>query len=279
MSTTPNPQAASPRPSQPATSPGPGGGPRASRAPSAGWYGLVVLVSLGIWAALSTRIDPLFLPGPQRVAVAAWELTREGSLAGHVGASYFRVLTGWFLGSLIAIPIGLLAGRLWYVRLALSPYVNFFRFVPPIAFVTLALIYFGIGETSKVVLVMYASMFIVLLNTMDGVQRVSIDKLRAAASLGATRRQVLWTVVVPATIPEIITGLRVSMGAAFMTVIAAELVAAQSGVGFLIFRARVLARTDIVFLGIMLLGAMGFLADWLFRMVIERVAYRYEIRI
>jgi len=242
-------------------------------------YIVMILVTLGAWWALSTRIHPLFLPGPQAVFKTGIEMTSDGTLLQHIRASYYRIIVGWVIGSAVAVPLGLLAGRAKIFRLAFYPYINFFRFIPPIAFVTLSLIYFGIGEASKIALVVYASMFIVVLNTMNGAASVPIDKVRAAQCLGANHRQVLLGVVIPATIPDIVTGLRVSMGAAFMTVIAAELVAAQTGVGFMLFNARVLARTDIVFLAIIVLGLMGLLADWILRVVLTRVAYRYEVNL
>jgi ABC-type nitrate/sulfonate/bicarbonate transport system permease component len=241
-------------------------------------YLAVVAVSLAVWQVVSTMTDPLYLPSPSTVARAAADGIADGSLPHNIGISYFRVLSGWAIGTVIAIPIGLVAGRSSFVRTVLAPYIHFFRFIPPIAFVTLALIYFGIGEMSKVSLVIYTTTFVVLLNTMDGALSVSVEKIRAAQSLGASRLKVMTTVVVPASIPDIVTGMRIGMGNAFMTVVAAELVAAQAGIGFMIFNARVLLRTDIVFVGIITLGVMGFVADAVFRQTIQRATYRYGIR-
>lgn len=241
-------------------------------------YVVVVAASLVVWHIASTMTDPLYLPSPVTVSEAAVDGIQDGSLVDNVTISYFRVLSGWAIGAAIAIPVGLVAGRTSIVRTVLAPYIHFFRFIPPIAFVTLALIYFGTGEVSKVSLVIYTTTFVVLLNTLDGAQSVSLEKIRAAQSLGASRLKVMTTVVIPASVPDIVTGMRIGMGNAFMTVVAAELVAAESGVGFMIFNARVLLRTDLVFVGIITLGVMGFVADAVFRQTIQRATYRYGIR-
>lgn len=241
-------------------------------------YLTVVAISILVWHAASLVTDPLYLPSPLTVGRTAVTGIADGTLIDNIGISYFRVLSGWVVGCALAIPIGLVAGRFTVVRTVLAPYIHFFRFIPPIAFVTLALIYFGIGELSKVSLVIYTTTFVVLLNTLDGAQSVSIDKIRAGQSLGASRLRLMTTVVIPAAVPDIVTGMRIGMGNAFMTVVAAELVAAESGIGFMIFNARVLLRTDIVFVGIITLGVMGFVADAVFRQTIQRAAYRYGIR-
>lgn len=241
-------------------------------------YTAVVAAALVLWHLLSLVVNPLFLPSPLRVGAATVELIGSGEMLQHVSASYGRVLSGWFIGAALAIPLGSLAGRVALLRVALEPFLNFFRFVPPIAFLSLALIWLGIGETSKVALIVYASFFIVFLSAVAGVQGVDKEKIHAAQCLGASRRQVITTVVMPAAVPEIVTGLRTAMGIAFMTVVAAELVAAETGIGFLIYNSRLFARTDIVFAGILALGVMGLTADILFRQLTRPIHYRYALR-
>ena len=189
------------------------------------------------------------------------------------------ILLGWVIGCAIAIPLGLVAGRSALVRAIFDPYVEFFRFIPPIAFITLFLIWFGLGETSKILLIVYTTMFVTFLNTMTGAMSVEPEKIRAARCMGATPRQTFVHVVVPATVPHIVTGLRLAMGNAFMTVVAAELVAAQSGVGHLIWNSRLFAQTDFVFVGIITLGLMGFTANWALKKIALRLAYRYNIQL
>lgn len=241
-------------------------------------YLSVIVVSLVVWHVASLFISALFLPGPIRVATAAGGLLASGDLATHVSISYRRIGSGWALGSIVAIPLGILAGRVRVIGAAFEPHLNFFRFVPPIAFLSLSLIWFGIGESSKIALIIYASFFIVFLNTITGAQAVDVEKIRGAQCLGASKLQVLTTVILPATTPYIVTGLRTAMGNSFMTVVAAELVAANEGVGWLIWNSRLFARTDLVFVGIFTLGIMGTVADAIFRLAVKPTALRYGIK-
>lgn len=248
-----------------------------SRSP---WVVAIVLAtSLVLWDLAARLTIPILLPPPAEVARAAWKSASDGSLFRHIGASYFRILTGWAIGCVIAVPVGILAGRLRWVRAVLDPYIEFFRFIPPIAFVTLFMIWFGLGETSKVALIVYTAFFTTFLSTLAGAMSVETERIRAAQCLGATRSQVFFRVIVPATVPHIVTGVRLSLGLAFMTVIAAEFIAAQTGVGYMIFSARLFAQTDYVFLGIIVLGAMGFVANWILNRILSRIAYRYDVKL
>ena len=143
--------------------------------------------------------------------------------------------------------------------------MEFFRFIPPIAFVTLAVIWFGLGETSKIVLIVYTTLFMVAINTMIGVLGVDPDKRFAALCLGASKRQVFSMSSFPPSFPNIVTGMKIAMGNSFMTVVSAEMVAAKSGIGFLIFNSRLFLLTEWIFVGIITLGIMGFIADRLLR--------------
>ena len=140
-----------------------------------------------------------------------------------------RILAGWGMGVVLGIPLGMLMGHFHFVRHLLDPYIEFFRFIPPIAFVTLAVIWLGPGEGSKISLILYTTVFIVTLNTIAGVHAVSELRLRAAASLGAGPMKTLLTVVVPSTVPYMVTGARIAMGNSFLTIVSAEIVAAQRG--------------------------------------------------
>ncbi len=242
-------------------------------------YAALAAGTLVVWQAISAFTLPIFFPPPVEVAAAFWQTLSDGTLLQHVGASYLRIFAGWAIGCALAIPLGLLAGRSALVRLLVEPYIEFFRFIPPIAFIGLFLIWFGLGETSKVLLIVYTALFATFVNTLAGAMAVEPEKIRAAQCLGATPRQIFTHVVVPATVPYIVTGLRLAMGNAFMTVIAAELVAAQSGVGHLIWNSRLFAQTDFVFVGIITLGLMGFAANWGLSRVLQRVAYRYGIHL
>ena len=170
-------------------------------------------------------------------------------------------------------------GRFSIVRRLLDPYIEFFRFIPPISFVTLAVIWFGIGETSKVVLIFYTSVFIVTINTIAGVLSVDESKLRAAASLGAGKMQTMLFVVLPATIPYVVTAARLAMGNSFLTIVSAEIVAAQEGLGALIWTSRNYGRTEWVFVGIVALGILGFIFDRVIRLAASRFLRRYAVAV
>ena len=233
-----------------------------------------------LWTFLAWWVGkPAFLPSPGKTLEGAIELVASGDLQSHVAASFTRIITGFVIGTLVGIPLGLAMGSSPLVRAFMDPYVEFFRFIPPIAFVTLAVIWFGLGETSKIVLIVYTTLFMVAINTMIGVLGVEPDKRFAALCLGASERQVFFHVTIPAVIPNIVTGMKIAMGNSFMTVVSAEMVAAKSGVGFLIFNSRLFLLTEWIFVGIITLGLMGFLTDRALRIVAARLLRRYEVRI
>lgn len=236
--------------------------------------GILIWTLLAWWAG-----KPAFMPSPAKTLEGAVELIKNGELYKGIVASFSRILIGYLIGSVIGIPIGLLMGRSQLVRTFMDPYVEFFRFIPPIAFVTLAIIWFGLGETSKVVLIIYTTLFMVAINTMIGVLSVEPDKIFAARCLGASERQVFLFVTIPASVPQIVLGMKIAMGNSFMTVVSAEMVAANSGVGFLIFNSRLFLLTEWIFVGILTLGIMGFVTDRVFRMLAGAMLKRYEVKV
>ena len=240
-------------------------------------YPAVLVITLVVWTAAAAMTSPWFFPSPLATVEAMVKLTRSGDLPTAIGISYFRILSGWAIGCIFAAPLALVAGRVKLVRMFIEPYVNFFRFVPPIAFLGIAILWFGIGETSKIAIVVYTSLFTVFLNTMAGAMAIDETPSRAARSLGANRRQVMAKVILPATIPAILVGMRIGMGFSFMTVIAAELVAAEQGVGFLIYNARLFLHTADAFAGIITLGLMGIVADTLFKLLAHRLFGRHPL--
>lgn len=242
-----------------------------------GYALLSAAVFVLIWWIASRLSSPHFLPSPWATAAAMWRLTLSGVLPEAIGYSYFRILTGWLIGAAIAVPAALFAGRIPVLRHLLEPFFNFFRFVPPIAFLGVAILWFGIGEQSKIALIIYTSLFTVFMSTMAGVTSLDQSPERAALCLGASKRQVLWRVVLPGAVPTIVVGMRIGMGFSFMSVVAAEMIAAQEGVGFLIYNARLLFKTANAFAGIITLGVMGLLADWLFRKLVKTVFHKHSL--
>ena len=162
------------------------------------------------------------------------------------------------------------------VRLVFEPYLHFLRFLPALAWIPAVMLWLGTGERAKIALLAYTTVFIVALNTMEGVARVPRNQVRAARSFGAARRQIFFLVTIPATVAYMLTGMRLAMGNCFMTVVAAELVASDSGLGYLIFSSRQWMQTELAFVGIFVLGLLGLIADHVFQTTSTRLLWRYE---
>jgi ABC-type nitrate/sulfonate/bicarbonate transport system permease component len=230
-----------------------------------------------IWHVASTwLVSSVLFPPPWAVIEKAVELIGDGTLGTEVAASLSRILIGFVCGSLIGIPIGLVIGSFTIVRRLLEPYTEFLRFIPATALITVAVIWFGIGEGAKIFLIIYTTVFVVIINTAAGVAAVAPNKIRAARSLGASRAQVFFFVAFPATIPYILTGMRLAMANSFVTIIAAELVAANSGLGRMIWDSRMYMLVDQIFVALLTLGLLGFTADRLFRWGIYAFAGRFS---
>jgi NitT/TauT family transport system permease protein len=220
---------------------------------------------VAIWWMMSLRFDVAVLPSP----VIAFEETKRlmvgGELIVHTAASLYRLLAGFIIGCLVAIPVGFAMGMVPFFRRMMEPVTEFFRFIPAIAMVVFALIWFGIGESSKIFLIVYNTFFSVALATEAGVTHVVPSRIHAVQSMGASQIQVVRFVVIPSVITYVIQGMRISMGRAFATIVSAEILAANSGLGFLIFSSREYSKMDTVIVAIIVLGILGLLIDRLFR--------------
>ena len=212
--------------------------------------------------ATGLRMQRLYLPAPEIVVERFFFLNTEGyqgfSLLAHTGYSVMRVLVGFFLGALVGIPIGYAMGLTYWSRGWFDPIVEFMRPIPPLALIPLIIIWFGIDETGKIVLLFLAALWIMIIAARSGVSGVAISKVHAAYSLGANKWQILSRVIVPNSLPEIFTGARVAMGVCWGTVVAAELVAANVGLGKMIVTASKFQQTDIIIVGIIVIGVIGF---------------------
>lgn len=216
------------------------------------------------------QMEPIWLPSPEAVAKRFIDIATNGyqntSLWGHLGASLMRVLAGFFLGSLVGIPLGYAMGLSNWFRGWFDPIVEFMRPVPPLALIPLVIIWFGIWESGKIVLLFLAALWIMTIAARAGVSGVKISKIHAAYSLGASKWQIMRHVIIPNSLPDIFTGARVAMGVCWGTVVAAELVAAEKGAGMMIIAASKFQLTDIVVMGIILIGIIGYGIDILMRM-------------
>tara|TARA_R110002020_G_scaffold327121_4_gene542862 strand:+ start:43778 stop:45046 length:1269 start_codon:yes stop_codon:yes gene_type:complete len=215
------------------------------------------------------QMEPLYLPSPEAVIDRTVRVLDEGfrgtSLLGHLGWSLFRVVAGFVCGAIVGIPLGYAMGLSNWFRGWFDPIVEFMRPVPPLALIPLVIIWAGIGETGKIILLFLAALWIMAIAARSGVSGVSISKVHAAYSLGASKWQIMRHVIIPNSLPEIFTGARVAMGVCWGTVVAAELVAAEKGAGMMIMVASKFQNTDIVILGIILIGVIGFGIDMLMR--------------
>ncbi|TDK43911.1 ABC transporter permease [Antarcticimicrobium luteum] len=220
------------------------------------------------------QMEPIWLPSPEAVVVRMGEIAGEGfrgsTLWEHLGYSLFRVVVGFFFGALLGIPLGYAMGLSNWFRGWFDPIVEFMRPVPPLALIPLVIIWAGIGETGKIILLFLAALWIMAIAARSGVSGVAISKVHAAYSLGASKWQIMRHVIMPNSLPEIFTGARVAMGVCWGTVVAAELVAAEKGAGMMIMVASKFQNTDIVIMGIILIGVIGFGIDMLMRWA-ERV--------
>ncbi len=237
---------------------------------------LSIAVGLGVWQIVATFfIDPYFLPSISSIFMGAVDLTKKGLLFRHIGFSLMRIFIGWLSGSLIAIPIGLIIGELPLFKQIIDPYIHFLRFIPAIALVTLFIVWFGVGEFSKVIMVTYATGFIVMINTASGVVSIHHDKKQAAQCLGASPRQIFFHIIIPATLPSIYLGMRLALASSFLVIVAVEMLAAEAGLGFLVWTSKLYFRIDWMFVGIFLLGTLGFLTDRGWRLFGNLVLKKY----
>lgn len=225
--------------------------------------------TLNIVPTTGMQMEPIWLPAPEAVWSRLGEIAtvgyRNSTLAEHLGYSLFRVIVGFMLGALVGIPLGYAMGLSNWFRGWFDPIVEFMRPVPPLALIPLVIIWAGIGEVGKIILLFLAALWIMAIAARSGVSGVRISKVHAAYSLGASKWQIMRHVIIPNSLPEIFTGARVAMGVCWGTVVAAELVAAEKGAGMMIMVASKFQSTDIVLMGIILIGIIGFSIDMLMR--------------
>ena len=241
------------------------------------WSVLSITVLAVLWVLSSAYdwVNPIFWPSPgavwdQLVTISA-EGYRNFTLWEHIGWSLYRILMGFGLGCVVGIPLGFAMGLSRIMRGMFDPIVEFFRPIPPLAFIPLVIIWSGIGERSKMLLLFLAALWIMAIAARAGVASVKLSKIHAAYTLGVNRRQLLSRVILPNALPEIFTGMRVAMGVCWGTVVAAELVAAESGVGFMIMVASTFLSTDIVVMGVIIIGIVGYGIDILMRQLEARL--------
>jgi NitT/TauT family transport system permease protein/taurine transport system permease protein len=235
-----------------------------------------VALGFGLWHLLSTYVfNPFLIPPPLEVFRTAIPMIVSGEILRDVSISMVRVLVGFTTGCLAAVVLGVLLGRIRLLHNLLDPIIELLRYLSPTAMIPIAVIWFGIGEMSKYFLIFWGTFFIVLINTVAGVWRAPVARQRAAECLGANSLQIFLLVVVPSAAPYIVTGMRVAMASSFMSIIPAEILAADSGIGYLLQKSSMLLQTNRIFVALLTICILGFFVDRIFRLAVERVLARY----
>jgi NitT/TauT family transport system permease protein len=239
---------------------------------------LVMAVLVAAWWALVVFTESAIFPTPLAVVQGTLELARDGTLWEHIGASLMRVGAGFGLAVLLAIPLGLWMGWVHGAFVTLNPLFQILRPISPIAWIPIAILWFGVGNASPIYLIFIASVFPMIVQTTAGVHTIEKRFLRAADNFGVTRKKLFLQVVFPATLPQIIVGMRIGLGVAWLVVVAAEMIALRSGLGYLIIDSRNAGnRYDLVIAGMIIIGLIGLALDGFMRLLesMKVVRWRY----
>ena len=236
-----------------------------------------VAVMLFIWWLVTTLglVKPLFIPPPQLVLAKFGQIWSEGftntSFLDHILISTLRVFGAFLLACIVGLPLGLAMGMSPLIRGIFDPPIEFYRPIPPLAYLPLMIIWFGIGETSKILLIFLSVFAPVVLGARSGVKSAAIEQIHAAYSFGATRWQVMRHVIMPSAMPEILTAMRVGIGFGWTTLVAAEMVAATKGLGYMVLSASQFLQTSVVIMGIFVIATIAFAFDLLMRFLERRL--------
>lgn len=228
---------------------------------------LSIATAVALWFLVTNMgwVDALFFPSPQAVWAAFINILQNGykgrPLLAHIGSSMWRLLIAFVMALGLAVPLGLASGYFKSVRAVLDPFIEFYRPLPPLAYYTLIVIWLGIEDGSKIALLFLAGFAPLYIAMVAGVKRVPVDRINAALSLGSSQWQVFTQIVFPSCLPELFTGLRTALGFMYTTLVAAEMVAAVSGIGWMVLDASKFLRSDIIFVGILIMGAIAIALD------------------
>jgi NitT/TauT family transport system permease protein len=238
----------------------------------------VITLIIGVWWAVVVATASVVFPTPWQVVTGTVELVRDGTLFEHIGASLFRVGAGFGLAVIVAVPLGLWMGWVKGAYVTLNPLFQMLRPISPIAWIPIAILWFGVGNLSPIFLIFISSVFSMVVQTVAGVHTIEKRYLRAAANFGVSRSTLFRQVVIPAVLPQIIVGMRIGLGVAWLVVVAAEMIALRSGLGYMIIDSRNAGnRYDLVIAGMIIIGLIGLLLDGLMRLLegLKVVRWRY----
>ena len=236
-----------------------------------------IVFLLAVWVAAAPFVKAGYLPTPKEMGVALVDLARNGyqghPLAEHIGISLFRTLSGFVIGVSLGVPVGLLTGYSARAGAIVSPIMAFVRPIPPIAFIPMSVLYFGLGEVGKIVLIVFVAFNYVQANAHAGAANFPVAYKRASQALGLTRIQTFFRIILPGALPQIFTGVKIALALSWAVVVAAELVGAQTGLGFMISDAALLFRIPVVFIGIAIIGVIGLVLNAAVNMLENKIVH------
>jgi NitT/TauT family transport system permease protein len=238
----------------------------------------VISLLIAVWWAIVAATGSVIFPAPWQVVTGTIELVRDGTLWEHIGASLLRVGAGFALAVAFAVPLGLWMGWVRGAFVTLNPLFQILRPISPIAWIPIAILWFGVGDASPIYLIFISSVFPMIVQTTEGVHTIEKRYLRAAENFGVSRYTLFRRVVIPAVLPQIIVGMRVGLGVAWLVVVAAEMIALRSGLGYLIIDSRNAGnRYDLVIAAMILIGSIGLLLDGTMRLLqgLKSIRWRY----
>jgi NitT/TauT family transport system permease protein len=223
---------------------------------------IVITLLLALWWIVVVQTGSVIFPTPWQVVTGTMELIENGTLWGHIGASLFRVAAGFFLAAAFAVPLGLWMGWVKGAFITLNPLFQMLRPISPIAWIPIAILWFGVGNASPIFLIFISSVFPMVVQTTAGVHTIERRYLRAAENFGVSRYTLFRQVVIPAVLPQILVGMRIGLGVAWLVVVAAEMIALRAGLGYLIMDSRNAGnRYDLVVAGMIIIGLIGLMLD------------------
>jgi NitT/TauT family transport system permease protein len=238
----------------------------------------VIALLVALWWGLVAATGSAIFPTPWQVVTGTLELVRDGTLWEHIGASLLRVGAGFSLAVALAVPLGLWMGWVPGAFKTLNPIFQILRPISPIAWIPIAILWFGVGNASPIYLIFISSVFPMIVQTVAGVHTIEKRYLWAAENFGVSRRALFGQVVIPAVLPQVIVGMRIGLGVAWLVVVAAEMIALRSGLGYLIIDSRNAGnRYDLVIAGMIIIGLIGLLLDGTMRLLegLKSVRWRY----
>ena len=231
-----------------------------------------------IWGLGSLSYDAYFLPSPYETIEGLKEVWNNHTLQRDIVASLFRVLKGWLSAVVLGVPLGLMVGTFKPIKWLMDPILSFFRFVPAIALTTLFLMWFGVGDESKIALIIYASFFPIFINTIAGVALADFSLIEAASVMGASKTKIFFLVIVPSAVSNIYTGIRLGLSSSFICIVAAEMLVGSDGLGYLINSSKLYYKTNCAFAGIVSLALLGFLSDKLIQFIGRRTLKNFGVK-